>query len=552
MEKQKTVRVNNPILPGFHADPSICMANGEYFIANSTFEWYPGVEISRSKDLVHWTSVPSPLSEKRLLDMNGEKFSCGIWAPCLSYSDGLFWLIYTNVRNWNVGPHKDCPNFLTTAPSIEGPWSDPVFLNASGFDASMFHDDDGRHWYLNMEWDYRKIGPRQFSGIVMREYDPKTKTLGAERHKIFLGSDIGMVEGPHLYKRNGYYYIAAAEGGTSYEHAISLGRSKSITGPYELHPKNPLISSYGHYDLKIQKAGHGSWCYSLDGKRTYLVYLCGRPLAGKPISSVPECILGRETALAEIEWVDDWPYIKQTDGSLGNTPPDYVDIPAETVTSDEPQSFPGMGKNHYSFNDGDFLLDFKTLRTPATGRYSLTERPGWLRLYGGQSPWSFYEQSIFCRRQTDFRFEAETKIDFEPDYFQQYAGMCYRYDEETQYLLQVTYSETRGKILQLNTIMPQSEYPNDFIQGMEIELKKGPVWMRLEVDHAKAWFSWSQDGKNFNKIRPLCDASKLSDEYGGMGFTGAFVGMFCVDTEFYRKPADFEYFDYTGFDKDSK
>lgn len=552
MEKQKTVRVNNPILPGFHPDPSICMANGEYFIANSTFEWYPGVEISRSKDLVHWTSVPSPLSEKRLLDMNGEKFSCGIWAPCLSYSDGLFWLIYTNVRNWNVGPHKDCPNFLTTAPSIEGPWSDPVFLNASGFDASMFHDDDGRHWYINMEWDYRKIGPRQFSGIVMREYDPKTKTLGAERHKIFLGSDIGMVEGPHLYKRNGYYYIAAAEGGTSYEHAISLGRSKSITGPYELHPKNPLISSYGHYDLKIQKAGHGSWCYSLDGKRTYLVYLCGRPLAGKPISSVPECILGRETALAEIEWVDDWPYIKQTDGSLGNTPPDYVDIPAETVTSDEPQSFPGMGKNHYSFNDGDFLRDFKTLRTPATGRYSLTERPGWLRLYGGQSPWSFYEQSIFCRRQTDFRFEAETKIDFEPDYFQQYAGMCYRYDEETQYLLQVTYSETRGKILQLNTIMPQSEYPNDFIQGMEIELKKGPVWMRLEVDHAKAWFSWSQDGKNFNKIRPLCDASKLSDEYGGMGFTGAFVGMFCVDTEFYRKPADFEYFDYTGFDKDSK
>ena len=548
MANEKTVRVNNPILTGFHADPSICMANGEYYIANSTFEWYPGVEISRSKDLVHWTSVPSPLSEKRLLDMNGEKFSCGIWAPCLSYSDGLFWLIYTNVRNWNVGPHKDCPNFLTTAPSIEGPWSDPVFMNASGFDASMFHDDDGKHWYINMEWDYRKTGPRQFSGILIQEYDPKAKCLVGQRHKIFLGSDIGMVEGPHIYKRNGWYYVLTAEGGTSYEHALTLGRSKSITGPYELHPHNPFISSYGHEELMLQKAGHGSWCPSVDGKRTYLVYLCGRPLPGKPISAYPECVLGRETGLAEVEWVDDWPYVKQTDGSLGNTAPDYVDIPV-SEDNDGNQTAPGWGKNHYSFSDGDFLKDFKTLRTPAAGRYSLTERPGWLRMIGGQSPWSFYEQSIFCRRQTDFKFVAETKIDFEPDYFQQYAGMCYRYDEETQYLLQVTHSESRGKILQVNTIMPQREYPNDFIQGMEIELKKGPVWMRLEVDHAKAWFSWSQDGKTFNKIRPMLDASKLSDEYGGMGFTGAFVGMFCVDTESYRKYADFEYFDYIGLDR---
>ena len=541
MANKSTVRVINPILPGFHPDPSICMANGEYYIANSTFEWYPGVEISRSKDLVHWDSVPSPLSEKRLLDMNGEKYSCGIWAPCLSYSDGLFWLIYTNVRNWNVGTHKDCPNFLTTAPSIEGPWSDPIFLNASGFDASMFHDDDGRHWYINMEWDYRKDGPRQFSGIVMREYDPKTKQLGKERHKIFLGSDIGMVEGPHLYKRNGWYYIAAAEGGTDYKHALSVGRSRSLTGPYELHPHNPLISSYGHEEIKLQKAGHGSWCHSTDGNKTYLVYLCGRPLPG-----TIDCVLGRETGLAEIEWKDDWPYVKQTDGSLGNTPPDYVDIPVAENGAKE-QHFPGQGKIHYVFDKESSLQDFKTLRTPATDRYSLTERPGWLRLIGGQSPWSFYEQSIFARRQTDFCFKAETKIDFEPDYFQQYAGMTYRYDEETQYLLQVTYSETRGKILQLNTIMP-----NSFEQGMEIALKPGPVWMRLDVNYNKGQFSWSQDGETFHVIRPICDTAKLSDEYMGMGFTGAFVGMFCVDTEFYKKAADFEYFDYTGLDRSSK
>ena len=534
-----TVRVNNPILPGFHPDPSICMANGEYYIANSTFEWYPGVEISRSKDLVNWTAVPSPLSEKRLLDMNGEKFSCGIWAPCLSYSNGLFYLIYTNVRNWDFGTMKDTPNFLTTAPSIEGPWSDPVFLNASGFDASMFHDDDGRHWYINMEWDYRKTGPRQFSGIVMREYFPEEKRLSDTRHKIFLGTDIGMVEGPHLYKRNGWYYIAAAEGGTSYEHAISLGRSRNIEGPYEVHPHNPLISSYGHPELKLQKAGHGSWCSSVDGTKTYLVYLCGRPLSvdGK------SCVLGRETGLAEIEWKEDWPYVKQTDGSLGNTPPEFVNV---TAPKDTKQSFPGAGHVHYTFNDDSYLLDFKTLRTPITEeRASTKKRPGYLTITGGQSPWSFYEQSVIARRQTDFCFTAETKMEFEPDYFQQYAGLCYRYDEETQYLLQVTYDENRGKILQLNTLMPN----NFFERGMEIPLKEGAVWLRVKVEHEKAEFFWSQDGETFRAIRPLGDASKLSDEYCGMGFTGAFVGMFCVDTEFYKKSACFEYFDYNGLDR---
>ncbi len=533
------MRVFNPILPGFHADPSICMADGEYYIANSTFEWYPGVELSRSKDLVHWTAVPSPLSEKRLLDMNGEKFSCGIWAPCLSYSDGLFWLIYTNVRNWDFGTCKDTPNFLTTAPSIEGPWSDPVFLNASGFDASMFHDDDGRHWYINMEWDYREQGPRQFSGIVMREYDPKTKSLVGERKKIFTGTDIGLVEGPHLYKRNGWYYIAAAEGGTSYEHAISVGRSRNIEGPYEVHPCNPLISSYNHPELRLQKAGHGSWCRSVDGSRTYLVYLCGRPL---PHSK--DCVLGRETGLAEIVWRDDWPYVVQPDGTLQNVPPAFVDVPRPADAS--PQSFPGQGHVHYTFNDKSFLLDFKTLRTPAgEERCSITERPGWLRIKGGQSPWSFYEQGILARRQESFVFTAETKMEFEPDYFQQYAGLVYRYDEETQYLLQVTYHEQKGKVLQLNTLMPG----NYLERGLEIPLKKGaPVWLRVSVNYGTAVFSWSEDGECFHQMRPVCDASRLSDEYGGMGFTGAFVGMFCVDTEFYKKPADFAYFDYTQED----
>ena len=531
------MRITNPILPGFHPDPSICMANGEYFIANSTFEWYPGVELSRSKDLVHWTSVPSPLSEKRLLDMLGEKFSCGIWAPCLSYSDGLFYLVYTNVRNWDFGTAKDTPNFLTTAPSIEGPWSDPVFLNASGFDDSMFHDDDGKHWFLNMEWDYRKQGPYQFSGILLQQYDPQKKCLVGKRTKIFKGSDIGMVEGPHLYKHNGYYYVIAAEGGTSYEHAISCGRSKNIEGPYELHPCNPLISSYGHSELVLQKAGHGMMCPSIDGKKTYLTFLCGRP-----VDTSLQCILGRETGLAEIQWKDDWPYVVQEDGSLSNMPPATVEVP--DVQGDKKQSYPGQGHVHYTFNDKSFFKDFKTLRMPIDDkRFSITERPGFLRIRGGQSLWSFYETSVLARRQQEFDFTATTKIDFEPDYFQQMAGLVYRYDEETQYVLQVTWDEQKGKVLQLNTLMPG----NKFEQGITVAIPQGKsVFLRVSVERRRAVFSWSLDGELFHQLRPVCDAGRLSDEYGGMGFTGAFVGMFCVDTEFYKKTADFEFFDYSA------
>lgn len=530
-----TVQLKNPILPGFHPDPSICYANGEYYIANSTFEWYPGVEICRSKDLIHWTSVPSPLAERRLLDMNGEKFSCGIWAPCLSYSNGLFYLIYTNVRNWNVGPMKDCPNFLTTAPSIEGPWSDPVFLDASGFDPSLFHDDDGRHWYVHPEWDYREYGPRQFSGIILREYLPEEKRFTDFRKKIYTGTDIGCVEGPHLYKKNGWYYLLAAEGGTSYEHALTVARSRNVEGPYETHPANPLITSYGHSEAPLQKVGHGSWVTSADGKKTYLVYLCGRPLPGTKM-----CVLGRETGLAEIEWKDDWPYVIQADGTLGSIPPETLEVPKNDEDT-RPAFCPGSQAVHYDFTDNSYLADFKALRIPLDeSRYSIKKKPGCLTIRGGQSPWSFYDQSLLARRQMHFCFRVETKLDFEPDYFQQYAGLTYRYDEESQYLLQVTYDEKKGKLLQLNSILPGQP----FERGMEVSLKEGPVWLRLEVSYSEARFYWSQDGKNYRMIRPLCDASKLSDDYKEMGFTGAFVGMFCVDTEFYRKEAKFHWFDY--------
>ena len=152
----------NPILPGFNPDPSICRVGGDYYIATSTFEWYPGVQIHHSTDLVNWRLVKRPLDRAAQLDMRGNPDSGGIWAPCLSYADGLFWLVYTDVKRLD-GNFKDGHNYIVTAPSIEGPWSDPVHVNSSGFDPSLFHDDDGRKWFLNMVWNHVSHGTRRQS-----------------------------------------------------------------------------------------------------------------------------------------------------------------------------------------------------------------------------------------------------------------------------------------------------------------------------------------------------------------------------------------------------
>jgi xylan 1,4-beta-xylosidase len=537
-------RVNNPVLPGFHPDPSLLRVGDEYYIANSTFEWYPGVEIHRSRDMVTWERLPSPLSEKRLLDMEGASASCGIWAPCLSYSDGLFWLIYTNVRNWNDGPWKDTPNFLTTSPSIEGPWLDSIFLDSSGFDPSLFHDSDGKKWLVNMEWDYRRTGDKQFSGILLQEYSPAKKQLVGPVRKIFGGSEIAMVEGPHLYKRSGWYYIAAAEGGTSYEHALTVARSRNLAGPYELHPHNPLISSYGHPELSIQKAGHGSWCDTPDG-RTYLAFLCGRPLPG-----TDQCVLGRETGIAELVWVDDWPYVKPAegaelfvDGIVQNVPQSSFEPPVipKEFRSPDAVSPVHTGKT-YTFSGKSIDVDFKNLRGERDSAvYSLSARPGFLRLRGGQSPVSRWGQTLLARRQSDFCFEAETKLFFEPANFQHLAGLCWRYDETNQYLAAVSHDDQKGKILSVMTMID-----GKFSRSNEVVLPPGaPLWLGLTVRYKTGQFRYSLDGTKWNILRPVLDAGVVSDEFGGLGFTGAFVGMFCVDTVNYTAAAYFESFTYT-------
>ena len=157
--------------------------------------------------------------------MRGNPDSCGIWAPCLTYADGLFWLVYTDVKR-HEGSFKDMHNYLTTCATIDGRWSDPVYLNSSGFDASLFHDEDGRKWLVNMEWEFQP-GRHPFNGILLQEYDHAAKRLIGPIRNIFRGTELRVTEGPHIYQRNGYYYLLTAEGGTGYTHAVTMARSRA-------------------------------------------------------------------------------------------------------------------------------------------------------------------------------------------------------------------------------------------------------------------------------------------------------------------------------------
>src|SRR5690554_2391167 len=487
-------KLENPILRGFNPDPSIICVDDNYYIANSTFEYFPGVQIHHSKDLVNWELICRPLDKIEFLNMIGNPQSGGVWAPCLSYDKGIYYLVFTDVKTWERGPFKDTHNYLMTAKDIKGPWSGPIYLNSSGFDPSLFHDDDNTKWLVNMEWDYRKKGNAQFSGIVIQQYDKELKSLVGPIKKIFKGTNIGLTEAPHIYKKDNYYYLFTAEGGTSYEHAETVARSNNLFGPYEVHPHNPLITSHNK-DTPIKRAGHGSMCLGVDNK-WYFVYLCGRPL-----ENLKRCILGRETAIEEIIWEDGWPYLAHKK----NEPRSYYlvdkDVEKNTKTS-----------IIYHFNNWDFLKDFQTLRIPLTKKIiTIDDRPGYLRIKGKESLISKHEQALIVRRQTDFIFEAETYLEFNPVSFQQLAGLIYRYNEENLYYLYMTYNELH-KQNELS-ILKLDKGNGEFLSKENLYFMQNNIYLKLSVNHQKGQFYYSLDGKEYQNFGPKIDTSILSDEY---------------------------------------
>jgi xylan 1,4-beta-xylosidase len=542
--------IRNPILTGFNPDPSIVRAGNDYYIATSTFEWFPGAQIHHSRDLVDWTLLTRPLRRASQLNMLGAPDSCGIWAPCLTRADGLFWLIYTDVKRYGrttVGGAsgaslRDFHNYLVTSPTIDGDWTDPVYLNSSGFDPSLFHDDDGRKYLLNMLWDHRP-GNNRFAGIVLQEYSVKERKLIGERQLVFKGTPLGFTEAPHLYKRNGWYYLLTAEGGTGFGHAVTMARSRKLTGPYELHPDTYILSSRHRPDVELQRAGHADLVETQNGE-TYMVYLCGRPLHNRG-----RCTLGRETAIQKMTWgADDW--LRTLDGQGIPT----LETPAPSLDH-SPGARPfraqqcSQGRLHHDFNEPELPLDFQWLRTPWPEEiFSLTARPGFLRLFGRETIGSLFRQSLVARRQQSHCFSAATLLQFEPEHFQHMAGLICYYNGAKFHYLYISQDEANGKHLRVMSCVPDSPQTDSFTPPIALPTGK-QVHLRVEVDYERLHFAYRVEASDndWHWLPQQFDASILSDEDTSPGlanFTGAFVGMTCQDLAGTAKPADFDFFEY--------
>jgi xylan 1,4-beta-xylosidase len=529
--------IRNPILPGFNPDPSIVRVGGDYYIATSTFEWFPGVQIHHSTDLANWRLASRPLRRASQLNMLGAPDSCGVWAPCLTHADGLFHLVYTDVKRYgrtSVGGAsgaslRDFHNYLVTSPTIDGEWSDPVHLNSSGFDPSLFHDDDGRKYLVNMLWDHR-AGANRFAGIVLQEYDPRQGRLVGERRVIFKGTALGLTEAPHLYKREGWYYLLTAEGGTGWGHAATLARSRDLDGPYEVHPDGAILTARDRPDSPLQRAGHADLVDDPDG-RTWAVYLCGRPLRNRG-----RCVLGRETAIQPMVWGEDgWLRTEAGDalphvevGAGGDPPPASC---IEELTR---------------FATPELPLAFQWLRSPWPDElFSLTARPGALRLFGRESIGSLFRQSLVARRQQAFCFTATTAMTFKPAHYQQAAGLVCFYGAAKFHYLHVTHDERLGRILQVMSALPDQAQADAFTPP--IPISAGTIQLRVDIDEERLRFAWRLEEGAWSWLPEIFDASILSDEAaqpGTANFTGAFVGMACQDTSGAGAHADFHYFEY--------
>lgn len=538
--------IRNPILPGFNPDPCICRKGDDYYMAVSSFEWFPGIPVYHSKDLKNWELLTHVLTNDTAVDLKKLPSAKGIWAPCLTYceKEDLFYVVYGVMNSMNAR-YFDVDNFVITSKNIEGPWSEPVYIHSSGFDASILHDDDGRKYIVSLEWETRE-GYEKPGAICMVEYCPEKKEIIGYPKRIWSGgTNRGCIEAPHLTKRGEYYYIMCAEGGTGYGHSVTMGRSKNVWGPYEGDPTNPIVTSipgdfYERHDpdhLKpkyynpesiLQKSGHGSYVETQLGE-VYLVHLTARPF-------VPElrCTLGRETAIQKMIWTDDG-WLRMADGS--NLAKEFIE------ESKLPEYKLPQIPSFDDFDSGELGIQYYSPRIMPTSFADVKSRPGYVRIRGQESRCSLNKVSILARKLTSVYATITTKMEFKPEVHQHSAGLIMYYDNMNYIYLRKYYSDTLNSSA-ISIIHLENGEKTEFI-NTRVKVDDSPIYFRLKINGRSSYFEWSYNGENYERIGKVFDTTKFSDEYCKYGeFTGTFVGITCADRVLHKHYADFDFFNY--------
>lgn len=496
----------NPVISGFHPDPGICRVGEDYYLVTSTFEYFPGVPVFHSKDLVHWRQIGHCLTRKSQLNLDKMHASGGIFAPTLRYHDGTFYMITTNIAGGG--------NFYVTAADPAGPWSDPVWLDEDGMDPSLLFDDDGRVYYTR-----HKGGERGY--IAQCRLNPQTQKLEGPLRKIWEGTGDVWPEGPHLYKINGMYYLMIAEGGTSYNHMVTIARSDSPWGPFESNPDNPILTHRNRPDHPIQALGHADLVQTPDG--WWMVCLGIRPQGGTLHH------LGRETFLAPVTWNENnWPVVNGT-GAL------ELVMPAPNLSAHPLKQPPARDEFEYT----ELGLQYNYIRNPYEDNYSLTARPGRLRLAGSALTLNDQDSPTFVgRRQADLNCRISTRLDFSPQSENEEAGLAVRGNDKNHYILGLTFRQGKRQLFCRKTLNGQVIRPVQYYN-----IPEGPVILTISAAPLTYTFTCQvADGTTINCGNAL--TGDLSSERVG-GFTGVYIGMYASGNGTKSKNnADFDWYEY--------
>jgi alpha-N-arabinofuranosidase len=533
--QQQAGTFQNPIIPGFYPDPSICRVGDDYYLVNSSFEYFPGVPIFHSKDLVHWQQIGYCLTRKGQLPLDKVRASGGIYAPTLRYHDGTFYMVTTNVDGGG--------NFYVTAKNPAGPWSEPVWLkDGGGIDPSLLFDDDGKVYYTRHEG--------QGDGyIAQATLDVKTGKLEGPLKKVWGGTGGIWAEGPHLYKitrlgegaeqtnegtnspsrsRNGKYFLMISEGGTAYDHRVTVARSDSPWGPFEANPNNPILTHRNRPDSPIQALGHADIVETPDG--WWMVCLGIRPQGGKFHH------IGRETFLAPVAFnKDGWPVVNGN----GTIEPN---MPTPTLTQHIWPQPPARD----DFDSKILALQWNFLRNPYDSDYSLTERPGYLRLHGSAITLNGQDSPAFVgRRQTDFNCVASTMLIFDSNSENEEAGFVVRQNDKHHYEIGVTLRQNKRQVFFRKVLKGKTIEPVQYV-----DIQQGPVTLSVKAAPLSYEFS-CQSSTGVRKILGTAQTRDLSVEAiafaDGMCFTGVYFGMYATgNDQKCSTPADFDWFEYVS------
>lgn len=503
---KNNMKYKNPIIPGFYPDPSICRVGKDYYLVTSSFEYFPGVPIFHSRDLVHWEQIGHCLTKESQLPLKGVKPSGGIWAPTIRYHEGIFYMTTTNMNGYG--------NFYVYTDYPGGEWSEPISVDIGGIDPSFTFDENKVYYITNQS------SPDGRHGISQAEIDIKTGKLVSEIRFIWEGSGGKAIEAPHLYKNGEYYYLMVAEGGTFFTHMETIGRSKSPWGPFESCPGNPILTNMQARTLDVHCTGHGDLVK--DHKDNWWMVHLGIRIAQKYMTHI-----GRETFLSPVEWSESgWPVVNHGES---------VDLMSDGPSLPEVKLEEEVELDNFDKNQLEYCWNY--LRNPYTEDYSLNYKKSCMTIWG--NPYRIDDldsPALIARRQRYFNCVITTSIEFSPAKENEEAGLII-------FITNQFYYKVVKKIINGSMYLVLEKRADDFYQTAAcFEVKDKVIHIKVSADRLKYEFYY---GYSSTKMTKLATASTrfMACEVVGRGFTGTYVGIYASGNGSRSTvPACFDYF----------